>query len=168
MLGRSPVIVIVAAALLANLPACTDEPNDDSPEGALVLFLEAMERSRHDGAALRQAYDLLDEAAQVQLQERAENAGSPGHTIEPWEMIVRGRFRVRLDWRRAGALTTRANGDEAVVVVGGPEGAQAEVPMVREHGHWRVALVLAPEAPDPEETDSDAGADGGPDADGGG
>lgn len=166
MLVRPTVIALMA--VVAVLLGCSDEPTDETPEGSLVLFLEAMERSQHTSSALHHAYELLSAGSQDQLRERAENAGSPGHTIEPWQMLVRGRFRVRLDWRRSGALSTRLEGEEATVTVTGRDGTQANVPMVREHGHWRIALNLATEALDAEEVGSDAGIDGGPDADAGG
>ena len=50
---------ILALALLAFSSACSDEPTDETPEGAVVLFVKAMERSGREPDYLRVAYELL-------------------------------------------------------------------------------------------------------------
>jgi hypothetical protein len=127
--------------LLALSGACSDEPSDDTPAGALTLFLEAMEKSDWDASARRDAYELLCSDARTALDERAERANALSRReFEPWEMLAQGRFRLRF----APAETeVRQDGDEATVtVLGRREGERADVPMVREDGHWRVQLVI--------------------------
>jgi len=142
----------VLAVLLGTL-ACSSTPTDETPSGALGLFLRAMDRSDWDDDALRRAYGLLDSDARQGLEERAELANSlSGRDFEPWEMLAQGRYRLRFSPRRGDGMREEINGDRAtVVVVGERAGQRAEVRMVREEGGWRVALELPPMrgAPEP-------------------
>ena len=141
-----PALLLVAAA------ACSDAPTDETPSGALRLFLSAMDRSEWDEEALREAYDLLSPDARRALEERAHMASTlSGRTFEPWEMLVQGRFRLRFAPRRGGGMVERIDGERAIVVVNGSRGGErAEVPMVEEEGRWRVDLDVSPLRPEPE------------------
>ncbi len=146
---RASAVVLVAASVLAGVaaPACSSSPSDETPSGALRLFLEAMDRSASDSSALEEAYALLDRRARAQLAERARMASAlgGGRDFEPWEMLVPGRFRLRFAPARRKAMRDRIDGNRATVtVLGAAAGERAEVPMVREGKHWRVALELPP------------------------
>ncbi len=138
---RPLVLTLVLVALGAG---CSSEPSDDTPTGALTLFLEAMEKSDWDASAREDAYALLSADARAALDQRAARANALSRReFAPWEMLAQGRFRLRF-----APAQTRAHedGDEATVtVLGRREGERADVPMVREDGHWRVHLVI-PEA----------------------
>lgn len=138
-------------ALVALTAACSGPPSDDTPAGALRLFVESVERARQSvgperDAALEQAYELVDEASRAELEERtrgAESLGARDH--EPFELLAAYPRR-----EGAGALPTRASafrerldpdGSHATVSVRSPAGA-IEVPMVREGDAWRVVLAV--------------------------
>lgn len=132
--------VALAAALLGG---CSDEPTEDTPEGALRLFLDAMDRSQWDREALREAYALLSRTARSRLEQRAARASSlSSRETEGWEMLAQGRFRLRFAPKRAGGMETEMREPRAVVIVRGEGGQRAEVPMVEEDDGWRVDLRL--------------------------
>ena len=137
----------VACLSLIALAAvgCTEAPSDDTPSGALRMFLDAMERSERDPEALQEAYALLAAPARHGLQERAHLATSlGGREFEPWEMLVRGRFRRTFTARESHGMEERVDGDEATVVVRGDDGQVARVPMALEDEGWRVVLAIPP------------------------
>jgi hypothetical protein len=139
-MGRALSILIALAAI-----ACSDVPTDETPRGAVRLFLSAMERSEHDDEALREAYALLSAPTRRDLQERAHLATSFGaDQLEPWEMLVRGGFRQTFTPAPGSrGMRERIDGAEATVVVRNEAGdRRAEVPLVRESGRWRVVLTL--------------------------
>lgn len=138
--------------------ACSGEPTTDTPEGALELFLRAMQASEEDSSMRATAYELLASEARSRLAQRARIASSlSNRNFEPWEMIADGRYRLRFPPRRTGGFVTRMrDADHAMVLVRGEgEGERAEVVLVREHGAWRVALEV-PEVARPRVT-TDAG-----------
>lgn len=136
--------LVVSLSLLAAL-GCSSEPTDETPRGALELFLDAMSRSARDEHALEQAYALLAEPARRELERRADLAGAlAGRDFEPWRMLPQGRFGLRFAPKARGGLRERVDGDRAVVVVTGDRGQRAEVPLIREDGRWRVALEIPP------------------------
>ena len=128
--------------IVAN--ACGSSDNDVTPAEALSRFLEAMDRSVNNEAALKDAYALLDTAAQHELSARAERAGFlTGHKFEPWEMIAQGRFRLRFAPAEHAEMRATITGKTAVVQVKSDDArAHAAVPLVYEAGGWRVKLVL--------------------------
>ncbi len=141
---RAPPIACLAA-LLAT--ACADVPSDETPAGALRLFVDAMERSDAEPEALRDAYALMAAPSRRALQERAHLAASlGGREFQPWEMLVRGRFRRSFPLRdRQGAMRESIQGDRATVTVRSEDGQRsAQVPLVRERGRWRVLLDIPP------------------------
>ncbi len=126
---------------------CADEPDDSSPDGALALFLEALDRSAdQDPTALEDAYALLDESSRLRLSDRARSATALGaREIDPWEMLVDGRPIVRFTPRRGGGLRSRMGTapDTAVVIVTGEgERQRAEISMRLEDEGWRVVLAI--------------------------
>jgi hypothetical protein len=128
---------------LVTVAACSEAPDDETPSGALRMFLDAMERSSYEPAAQEDAYRLLSEASRRQLEERASSATAlSGREFEPWQMLVQGRYRLRFTPR---AMDEEIDGDTALVTVrGSGEGQRAEVPLVREDGRWRIKLELPP------------------------
>lgn len=144
MLARALVLVIVAFAALGV--GCSREPDDQTPEGALTLFLDALERSAAgDRAALEDAYRLLDGETQRRLTERARSTTALGaREFQPWEMLVEERAVLRFAPRRGG-LRSRPGETEgtAIVTVTGSEGAQrTEVGMRLEEDGWRVVIAV--------------------------
>jgi hypothetical protein len=131
-------------AWMAVAPGCNREPDDRTPSGALRLFVTAMERSEHDARALEDAYRLLAPDAREALAERARRAESlAGREMKPADMLVQGRFRVRVPVSDRGELVERVEGDRAVVVVpGAGETGPVEVPMVKDGDRWRVVLEV--------------------------
>ncbi|MBW2465234.1 MAG: hypothetical protein JRH11_26530 [Deltaproteobacteria bacterium] len=137
---------VLAASLVGLVvSSCSSEPTDETPEGALTLFLEAMERADWDDTALEDAYVLLSPAARGALEERAERANALSRReFAPWEMLAQGRFRLRFR-PSPGSTETRVEGESAIVtLLGRREGERADVAMVRENGRWRVDLTLPP------------------------
>ncbi|MEM9190663.1 MAG: hypothetical protein AAGF12_15870 [Myxococcota bacterium] len=140
--------VLSAICVLASLSACDSEPTDETPAGALTLFLRAMDRSERDAAGLRDAYELLDRESRAALQERADlanSSGVSGRRFQPWEMLVRGRFHLRFVPRSEdGIREIIEEGQARVIVTGNRDGQRADIPMVREDGRWKVVLNLPP------------------------
>jgi len=125
--------------------SCSTAPTDDDPVGALRLFLAAMERSRTQPSAREQAFALLAEPSREALRRRARlaTALAGGRDLEPYELLVPGRFRMRFSPRSGDGFTAQVDGERATVVVRGRgEGERAEVGMRLEGGHWRVLLEL--------------------------
>jgi hypothetical protein len=124
--------------------ACGTADADGSPADALARFLEAMDRSTLNEAALKDAYALLDDSAQKELRVRADRAGFlTGRKFEPWEMIAQGRFRLRFAPAERGGMHTTLAGDNAVVRVKSDDGrSQVNVPLLHQGGRWRVKLEL--------------------------
>ena len=136
------VLIVLMLGVLV-LGGCSDEPTEQTPEGALRLFLDAMDRSQWDKDALHEAYDLLSPAARARLEQRAERGSSlASRELEPWEMLAQGRFRLRFAPKRRDGMETNMGEGRATVVVHGDDGQRAEVPMVEEDGDWRVDLRL--------------------------
>jgi hypothetical protein len=148
-----------AALLCAAVQACGggDATETESPVATVRHFLEVMDRSAADEAALKEAYRLLDAAARQALADRAERATTlAGRGFEPWQMLAQGRFRLRFAPASPRGMRERVQGDRAVVTVTGAQpGQHAEVPLVLEHGRWRIALPVPtmrsePRSPEPQ------------------
>lgn len=141
-MSRSTATLLLAAVLGY---ACTEPPTDETPKGAVTLFLSAMNRTERDPEARREAYALLSESSREALQERARRANSLGaREFQPWEMIVPGRFRtVVAPAPGAAGMRERIEGSRATVTVVNAAGTRrVPVPLVREHGRWRLALEV--------------------------
>ena len=129
--------------LSATAAACGSSDADKNPSEVLLRFVEAMDRSLQHEAALKDAFALLDEAAQRELTARAQRASSlASRSFAPWEMTAQGRFRLRSAPLDHAELRTSISGDRAQVHIKDEDGRTAEVPLVREHGQWRVKLEL--------------------------
>ncbi len=147
-MGRPPRWLL-AAPLAVTLAAtgCTEEASDETPAGTVRLFLDAMERSEREPAALREAYGLLALPARRALTERARLAGSlGGRDLQPWEMLVRGRARRSFAvGEGTRGMREEIDGASATVQVREPSGTRsADVQLVREDGRWRIVLDLPP------------------------
>ena len=124
---------------------CTEEASDETPSGALRMFVDAMSRSEREPEALRDAYRLLSEDARRALAERARDASAlGGREFAPWEMLVGGRFRQTFfPARGRRGMRATIEGDRATVTVRDEDGDRsADVPMIREDGRWRVVLAV--------------------------
>ena len=142
---RKLVSALCLPLLAALLLACGDAQEDDTPVGALMLFLEAMDQGGGDSDALERAYHLLNEQARRELDERARKAETlAGRAYEPWEMLAQGRFRLRFAPARH-RMRAKIDGDRASVSVSDASGEHSvQVPMVREDKAWRVVLDVPP------------------------
>jgi hypothetical protein len=131
---------------LVTSVACSSAPTDETPSGALRLFLAAMDRGALEPSARREAYQLLSTPARRRLRERSELATAlAGRDFHPWDMLAEGRYRLRFAPKSAGGMRERVSGERAVVIVtGAREGQVAEVPMRQERGRWRVDLTIPP------------------------
>jgi hypothetical protein len=125
------------------LAACARGPGEDTPEGALELFLAAMDRSAWDESALADAHRLLAEESRAALEERASLANAlSGRRFEAWQMLPQGRTRQRFRIRW-GRTRTRIDGERAIVTVrGSGETQSADVELAREGDVWRVVLEI--------------------------
>jgi hypothetical protein len=115
-----------------------------SPSETLKQFLAAMDQSASDDRALKAAYELLASPAQKALETRAARVKSlAGQSLEPWQMLAQGRFRLRFSPASRRGMRETIDGDRATVTVTGtgPD-ERADVPLVRENGQWRLSLVL--------------------------
>jgi hypothetical protein len=135
-----------AALLCATSQACgLGSSEQRSPVATVRHFLDTMDRSATDEAALEDAYRLLDGAARKALDERAERASTlAGRRYEGWQMLSQGRFRLRFAPASPGGMRERVQGERALVTVSGQKGQRAEVLLVLEQGHWRIALPIPP------------------------
>jgi hypothetical protein len=126
------------------LAACGGERVDRTPIETVRHFIEVMDRSDEDDAALKEAFRLLDAGARKALTQRADRVRTLSlQPYEPWQMLVPGRFRLRFAPSSPGGMRERVDGDRAVVtVVGRAAGERADVQLVREQGHWRIALAV--------------------------
>jgi hypothetical protein len=134
-----------AALLCAAVQACSGGDSEArSPVATVRHFLDVMERSAGDEAALEEAYQLLDGSSRKALAERAERASTlAGRRFEPWQMLAQGRFRLRFAPASPRGMRERVSGERALVTVTGAQPSQrAEVPLVFEQGRWRIALPI--------------------------
>jgi hypothetical protein len=140
---------VVLAACAALVPAaasvgCSRPPADATPEGAVRLFLDAMEGAETDAHEMHRAYDLLGPAARANLEERARRTSRlQGRQAEPWDMLAAGRFGVAF---RPRTMRSKVVGDRASVEVLGadPQNEAATVICVHETGGWRIEPELPP------------------------
>jgi hypothetical protein len=128
------------------LGACGRAAGEDSPIATVRHFLEVMDRSADEDDALADAYRLLDENAQAALARRAERTSMlSGRAYQPWQMLTPARFALHFAPASPGGMHERVDGNTAVVTVTGDKpGQRAEVPLVREHGKWRIKLAIPP------------------------
>lgn len=135
--------IALGASFVLFAWGCEEAPTDATPEGALQLFLVAMDRSDHEAGARQEAYELLSAASRHRLEQRAERATALARRrYEPWEMIAQGRYRLRFVARPNDGIEAEVEGDRAEVIVRGAQGQVARVPMVRERGRWRIELAI--------------------------
>lgn len=130
--------------VLVSCFGCGRSP--DSPVVVVRDFLEAMQRSRDESPAIVEAYALLDAAARDALARRAERARTlSGRPYEPHQMLAQGRFALNFAPAVPRGMHERVDGDRAVVTVLGTKPDQrAQVPLVRENGHWRIHIDIPP------------------------
>jgi hypothetical protein len=130
---------IIAGVVL--LLACNRAPGE-TPEATVEAFARAAQSARNDNTGRQRMFDLLSQRAKDALNDRAQQASQlSGWELQPWEMLAPGRIRLRLDFDPS-SMASRVSDDRAVVTVRGTGGGVADVPLVREGGHWRVDLIL--------------------------
>jgi hypothetical protein len=131
---RARLAAIVALALAAQ--GCSHPPPDSTPEGAVRLFLDAMDND--DTASMHRAYDLLGPAGRAELVARARRTSLlQGRQVAPWEMIAAGLFGLAF---RPKVMRSTGVGERATVEVFGedPQSEHASVACVHEAAGWRI------------------------------
>ena len=94
-------LVLVVSSAMGGLACGTGSSGSvgsaqRSPSEVLRQFLAAMDQSASDDRALRVAYELLASPAQKSLEARAARVKTlAGQSLEPWQMLAQGRFRLR-------------------------------------------------------------------------
>lgn len=133
--------LVLGVGLLVS--ACGAEATDKTPTGVVTLFLAAMSDTEWNDGARATAYHLLAPDARAVLTAKAARAsGLAGRDLQPWEMIVEGRFRMRFSPDPA-RTKERVDGRTGVVTLSsGKAGESAAVPVVREGDRWRIGLDL--------------------------
>ena len=136
----------ILLALLVAAASCSDVASDETPIGAVRLFLDAMQRAQLDPAAVREAYALLASPTRRALMERAHLAGSlGGREFQPWEMLVRGRYRQTYPVRDGSGMRESIQGSNATVTVREENGSRSSTIALRlEDGHWRLVIDVPP------------------------
>jgi hypothetical protein len=141
------VTVLCFGLFMACSAGCSSSPAagaQRTPSETLRQFLAAMDQSGSDDRALKVAFELLASPAQKALETRAARVKSlAGQSLEPWQMLAQGRFRLRFSPASRRGMRETIQGDKATVTVTGtgPD-ERADVPLVRENGQWRVSLQL--------------------------
>jgi hypothetical protein len=136
---------LAPALLSALLVACTPEPANSQPDGAVREFIESMRAFNGRESDAKRLYAMLSKRAKSNLQARAQRYGAAsGKTISPSAMLVPARVTPTFEPQRYSANIV---GRYAMVeVLGVAAGERAKIPCVFEDGAWRVDLVL-PELP---------------------
>lgn len=131
-------VLVCLVAVLTSQCSRTDEQK--APVQVLLSFVTAIERSIHEPAYRKQAFEWLDEASQQELNERASLTRSlAGSELEGWEMLVPGRLRVTARDLRRQRLRATIEGDHATVSLS----EDNSIDLVREPDGWRVQLLSA-------------------------
>ena len=134
-------VMIAGAIAAAALMACADEgPTDETPEGALSLFLASVNPAERTFDRER-AYKLLAPENQQELSKRAAKASKvDGRSFEPSEMLVIERFVQRWPIKN---MESEIDGDRAKVTAHGDKASQeAVVDLKRVDGRWRIVLPM--------------------------
>jgi hypothetical protein len=139
---RIRVLAVLAIGLGVG---CSRPPQDATPDGAVRLFLDAMEAAEDDGREMRRAFDLLGPTARANLEERARRTSRlQGRQVQPWDMLAAGRFGVAF---RPKTMRSKVVGDRASVEVMGADlqTQHATIVCVQKGAGWRIE----PEFPEP-------------------
>ena len=135
---RRWAVVLVSSMAVASA-GCKHTERSDKPEQAVARWIDAMEHLRQDPANARAAFDLLSASARANLKDRARRASAAtGQQMAPESMLVPSRFQLRFPVR---SMTAHVAGKRAIVEVKGAH-QRADVPCVKEHGKWRVDLMI--------------------------
>lgn len=135
------VFAVIAISACSFAWSCAGEgPTDDTPEGALQLFLNSVNPTKREFNR-EQAYKLLAPDTQRELTKRAGVASKQGkRTFEPQDMLIIERFVQRWQVKR---MEADVQGDQAKVTAHGDETSQkSTVDLERVDGHWRIRLPL--------------------------
>ena len=142
--SRLGVVGVVGLALAVG--GCRKNETEDRPEKAVAEWIEDMSHLQPDPKSAQAAYDLLSKEAKANLIDRARRtSAATGRHVRPESMLVPSRFHLRFSIR---SMQSHVAGDRAVVEVLG-DSRRAEVPCVKEDGHWRIDLVI-PQLPEVE------------------
>ena len=133
-------LLLVAACAIG----CARKPADATPEGALELFLQALDDTSHDPSANARAYALLDPASRESLRVRAARATSiTGKALVADQMLAPVWSSPRFAIERMHAEIDGTGARAMVDVFGAdPVMQHVRVPLVREGEAWRVEMGL--------------------------
>jgi len=141
-------VAAVALAGLLMLSACADDaPSTLGPAATFKAFfnacwLHAQDQFQSDRV---RAYDLLDQASQRALEERAEALQASSNVplgIEPHELLMVSSLPLGTPIERIEVVEESEVAATLQIKFG--EG-EAQATMVREEGVWRVSLLRTPE-----------------------
>lgn len=137
---------LLRSELLAALflSACARTPADQTPAGALDMFLDACEQSPRDPGAASRAFKLLAPSSRRALELRAQRSTALlGRPVSPEQVLVPGFTPLRFEISKT-TTTLAPDGNHATVEVLGPDPAtqHAKVPMEREGPAWRIVLNI--------------------------
>jgi hypothetical protein len=126
-----------AALLAAALLSCS-QPDDRTPEGAVAEFIAAAAR----GDAVR-VVQMIDAATLARLRARAREASDlagGGVDLDPVDLVAVGFEPARMEVKDVRRRSLK--GADAVVLVQGTDGRNAEVRLRSEQHRWKVVLDL--------------------------
>jgi hypothetical protein len=132
---RAPGLPLLAAALLALLPACQKDLPPDATYRALVRAMT----DRDEEAA----WTLLSAGTRARLEARAKAAAAAAPGVVPASARALLAGDAPLAIRPPSSIAIVQSGpDRAVLRVEAPGGAPRDVVLLREGGAWRVDLPL--------------------------
>jgi hypothetical protein len=137
---RPALIVAVAAAVLAAAACSSERPADETPEGAVQLFIDSVSPTGLQFDQER-AFKLLAPDDREELSRRAAEASKQGgRPIKASDMLVIERVVPRWQVKR---METDLQGERAVVTLRGEEASQtSKVVLQKVEGRWTVDLPM--------------------------
>jgi hypothetical protein len=136
--------VWAACLSLALLVGCSSGRPDETPEGALALFIEKMADAPYQPDSAKEAFALLSDGSRKNITTRAERISMVlGRRIAPQELLAMGPMQFRFAPRNY-AVKTKSDEGVTMTVLGDNKGEEASVDLVRPKGtkYYRVDLVL--------------------------
>lgn len=137
-----PALIVAAAVAVLTLAACSSNegPTDETPEGAVQLFIDSASPT---GMSFDQerAYKLLAPDDREELARRAAEASKQGgRRFKASDMLVIERVVPRWQVKR---METDLQGERAVVTLSGAEKAQtSKIVLQKVKGRWAVDLPI--------------------------
>jgi hypothetical protein len=131
-----------ALALLCALTLSGCDQEDRTPEGAVQLFLKAVESGETEGV-----YKLLAPRTHQRLEALAKLASAQTggrRKLKPVDLLVTGMDQVRTKRQAVAVSVVKIEGDRAKVKLVGGDGKQQQhvLELVRVGRRWRIVLPV--------------------------